>query len=71
VEVRRVMPGSPADDSGLAAGDVITNVGGEPIRSTSDLVVALRGHKPGDRLMVRYWRAGDAHEAEVTIAHVP
>jgi serine protease Do len=71
VEVRRVMPGSPADDSGLVAGDVITKVGGEMVRSTSDLVVALRGHKPGDRVVVRYWRDGEAHQAEVTIAHVP
>jgi putative serine protease PepD len=66
-----VLPGSPADDSGLAAGDVITRVGGSAVRSTSDLVVALRGHKPGDRVMVRYWRDDEAHETEVTIAHVP
>jgi S1-C subfamily serine protease len=70
-EVMRVMPGSPADRSGLEVGDVITAVDGERVRSSSALVVVLRGHKPGDRIMVRYWRGGSHHEAEVTIDHHP
>jgi len=70
-EVRRVMPGSPADRSGLADGDVITEVGGERVRSSSDLVVALRRHKPGEVVQVGYWRDRRHHETEVTIEHHP
>jgi S1-C subfamily serine protease len=69
--VRRVMPGSPADSSGLQVGDVITEVGGERVRSSSHLVVALRGHKPGHRVVLGYWRDGRHHETTVTIAHHP
>ena len=57
-EVRRVMAGSPADRAGLVSGDVITEVGGEPVRSSTDLVVALRLHKPGEVVVVGYWRGG-------------
>jgi S1-C subfamily serine protease len=70
-QVMRVMPGSPADESGLQVGDIIIEVGGEPIRSSSDLVVALRGHQPGDRMVVRFWRGGQRLDAEVTIDHHP
>ena len=66
-EVRRVLAGSPAARAGLASGDVITEVGGETIRSSTDLVVALRAHKPGEVVVVGYWRGGRHHEAEVTI----
>ena len=56
-EVRRVMAGSPAARAGLASGDVIMEVGDERVRSSTDLVVALRAHKPGevvvDRLLAR------------------
>jgi S1-C subfamily serine protease len=70
-EVHRVMPGSPADASGLSEGDVITAFGGIRVRSSSDLVVALRWHKPGDVVLVRYLRDGHRHEVDVTIERVP
>ena len=63
--------GAPPTRSGLAGGDVITEVGGERIRSSSDLVVALRAHKPGEVVVVGYWRSGRHHEAEVTIEPRP
>ena len=70
-EVRQVMPGSPAARSGLEDGDVITSVSGERVRSSSDLVVALRAHKPGEVVLVGYWRSGRHHKVEVTIDHDP
>jgi S1-C subfamily serine protease len=70
-QVRRVLAGSPAGRAGLEGGDVITEVGGEPIRSSTDLVVALRAHKPGEVVVVGYWRGGKHHIAEVTIEPLP
>jgi S1-C subfamily serine protease len=70
-EVRRVLAGSPAADAGLTSGDVITEVGDEAIRSSTDLVVALRAHRPGEVVVLGYWRGGRHHEAEVTIEHSP
>ena len=53
-----VMPGSPADRAGLVSGDVITEMGAEHVRSSTDLVIALRSHKPGEVVVVGYWRGG-------------
>ena len=50
----------PAADSELAVGDVIEALDGHPIRSSSDLVVSLRVHAPGDEVVVRYRRDGRA-----------
>ena len=70
-KVQRVMAGSPAAKGGLQVGDVITEVDGERVLSSSGLVVALREHKPGRVVTLGYWRGGRHHEAEVTIGHRP
>jgi len=41
-----VTPGSPAEQAGLRAGDVITAVGGKTIRSADDLATALNTIDP-------------------------
>jgi serine protease Do len=45
VLVREVFPDSPAAKAGLKAGDVITSVGGERVRTTSELRDKLRAGK--------------------------
>ncbi|OEV00466.1 protease [Streptomyces qinglanensis] len=45
-----VVPGGPADRAGLAAGDVITEVGGKPVAGGEELIVRIRSHRPGDEL---------------------
>jgi S1-C subfamily serine protease len=70
-EIRRVLAGSPAARAGLTSGDVITELGGETIRSSTDLVVALRAHKPGEVVVLGYWHGGRRYEAEVAIEHAP
>jgi serine protease Do len=48
VLVRSVTPGSAASRAGLKAGDVITSVDGQPVRSREDLVRAMRDAKSGE-----------------------
>jgi S1-C subfamily serine protease len=69
--VRRVMPGSPAADMGLVEGDVITELGDVHVATSSELVVALRHHRPGDEVDVAYWRDGRRHRATVVIESLP
>jgi len=66
-EVARVVSGSPADDAGLASGDVITKVDGTSISSPEQLVTVISGHKSGDKVTVTYTRAGATKTAEVTL----
>ncbi len=44
-----IIPGTPAYRS-LAVGDVVTAVDGVPVRSPSDLVAAIRAHRPGQQV---------------------
>jgi S1-C subfamily serine protease len=71
VRVRAVADPGPAAQSGLAPEDVITDVGGQPVRSSSGLVVAMRRLHAGDDVVVGYWREGDRQEAVVTIGRRP
>jgi putative serine protease PepD len=66
--VTKVADGSPASAAGLQDGDVITAVGGTPVTSMSDLVVGLRAHDPGDTVEVEYWRDGERHSCNATLA---
>jgi S1-C subfamily serine protease len=70
--VAGVLSGSPAESAGLAAGDVITALGGTTIGSAADLTTALRGYDPGQRVTVT-WTGSDGaeHSATVTLATGP
>jgi S1-C subfamily serine protease len=70
--VETVLPGSPALQAGLVAGDVITAVDNTPITSANDLTTALSGDHPGDQIHLT-WMApsGQSHTAAVTLAVGP
>jgi hypothetical protein len=67
VLVSAVRPGSPAEKGGLAAGDVVTGVGRVEVRTLSDLGVALKAHRPGDAVEVRFQRGGEARRVQATL----
>ena len=50
--VAEVEPGGPAARAGLEAGDVVTALGSEEVRSSGDLLSALRRYRPGDSVEV-------------------
>jgi S1-C subfamily serine protease len=59
VMVTSVVPGSPAESVGIAAGDVITSFGSNPVESITALGEAVGGTTPGDLVDVRYVRGGE------------
>jgi hypothetical protein len=63
-----VMPGSPAETAGLAAGDLLVEMDGRTIDNIQDFQAALAGRHPGEAVSVRYVRAGETLEAKVTLA---
>jgi serine protease Do len=62
--VMRVEPGSPADEAGIQANDVILGIGDERIVTVSDLQARLAAIEPGSRVQLQLYRQG--REVEVT-----
>lgn len=56
--VMAITAGSPASDSKLRVGDVITEVDGKPITGAIDVVVAVRSHQPGEKVKLTVRRNG-------------
>ena len=60
VVVRSVEPGSPADQAGLEAGDVIVGVGGKKVTSPAEAAGAIRGAAKDHAIALRIIRNGQA-----------
>jgi len=58
VVVTEVEPGSFADDIGLLANDIITNINRHPVTSKDELIRLQSTLKPGDAVAFRVMRAG-------------
>lgn len=69
--VNEVAAGGPAAAAGLSAGDVIVEIEGTEVASSSDLVVLVRRHRPGDTIAVTYHRHGRPTETSVTLGQRP
>jgi putative serine protease PepD len=69
--VAEVRPGSPAQDAGLRAGDVITRVDGRAVESTEDVHRAIESKKPGDELELTVDRDGATRTVTATLGSRP
>ena len=58
VRITGVSPGSPAEQAGLTAGDVIVEFGGMPVNDLYQFTDALQARQPGDTVRVVVRRAG-------------
>jgi serine protease Do len=58
--IGNVTPGSPADQAGLARGDVVTGFEGEPVESPRDLAWKTSQSDPGARVQLTLRRDGEA-----------
>ena len=56
--VESVTPGGAADNGGMLAKDIITEIGGYPVTSVSDLTRVLRKFRAGDQVSVEVYRNG-------------
>ena len=56
--MRNVEPGSPAEQAGLQAGDVIVGVGGKQVASPSEAASAIRGAGKDHAVALRIIRNG-------------
>jgi S1-C subfamily serine protease len=67
-----VVSGGPAAAAGLAAGDVITGIGGRSVSSPSAITTLLLTKKPGEKISVAYVdQSGTSHTAKATLGSGP
>lgn len=68
VVVRSVTADGPGARAGLAAGDRIVSVDSVAVNSPDDLVLAIRAHRRGDRVMVEAIRDGAARTVAIVVS---
>jgi S1-C subfamily serine protease len=66
-----VFAGSPADEAGLAAGDVIVAVDGDAVDAEHDLSTRILPHVPGDKISLSVVRGGRTLDISVTLGTLP
>jgi putative serine protease PepD len=64
-----VVNGSPADDAGLQAGDVVLKASGETVADGNDLRRAVTDRDPGDELQLEVRRDGQTREVTVELGN--
>ncbi len=72
VVVQQLVPGGPAATAGVQQGDVITAIGGVPVKEQRDLQLALTNQlKPGQAVDVTIDRGGVSRTITVTLGTKP
>jgi len=66
-----VEPGSPADDAGIQAGDVLVGIDGTMIDQDNSFTDLLLQHDPGDTVTVTVQRGGQEQDLQVTLGTRP
>jgi S1-C subfamily serine protease len=71
VVVAQIVQGSPAEDAGLQAGDIIKQVDGKDVSSAKEIQQMVRQHQPGESLKMTIERNGESQTATLTIGDYP
>jgi serine protease Do len=69
--IEEVEPGSPAAAAGIQRGDIVTAAGSEEVRSSGDLLSALRNYMPGDTVRLTVLRNGEKSTLQANLAERP
>ena len=71
VLITGVLHNGPAATGGIRPGDVVVQVGDQPVANTAQLLNAVASLKPGDSARVRIQRGGDEREVTVVVGTRP
>jgi S1-C subfamily serine protease len=70
--VASVVTNGPAQEAGLAEGDVITSLGGKSLSTPNDLTTAISQYHPGDKVSIGWTDgSGQTHTATVQLSSGP
>jgi putative serine protease PepD len=62
-----VVPGSPAANAGIRAGDIIVAIDGNPVNSAQEAIVAVRSHSVGDVITVELNRGSKSIQVSLKL----
>jgi len=71
VTVVNILLRSPAYEAGMRPGDLITALGGEPVRSAQDLVARVSSLKPGSDVELEARHARQSYKIHLTVLERP
>ena len=67
MRLQAVRTGSPAEQGGLRAGDVIVSFAGAPVRNLEEFAALLRAESPGSRVEIVVVRDGERIHTTATL----
>jgi putative serine protease PepD len=70
-QIGGVQPGSPAQQAGLAAGDVVTKVGSAKVEDFADLIARIGSYAPGSQVALTVQSGGATKTVQVTLGSQP
>jgi putative serine protease PepD len=65
--LRSITPGGPAEAAGLKAGDVILSVDGRSVADSTELIVAIRSHAPGETVTLGVKDGTGSRDVKLTL----
>ena len=71
VAIVRIVNGSPAEDAGLEADDIITHVDGLALKDPFAFGSKIRTYRAGDKVEFTYQRGGEVDKVKVKLASRP
>lgn len=71
VQAGEVAAGSPADQAGINADDIITSFGGKPVSSAGQLISYVANCEPGGSVVVTYLHGGQSKQTVLQIGSEP
>jgi tetratricopeptide (TPR) repeat protein len=71
VPVLRVVPGSPAAQAGIRAGEIVQSADGKRLKQTAELLAAVEPKKPKDKLALQLGGTAGGRAVELTLAETP
>lgn len=71
VLIVNVEPDTPADKAGLKKYDLITQINGEKVKTTRELMNKVADHKPGETITLTIYRGKDKKTVKVTVIEAP
>jgi membrane-associated protease RseP (regulator of RpoE activity) len=71
VLIEGVVPGTPAEEAGFRANDVLTRLDDAVLTGPAELRVQLKKHQPGDTVNITYVRGGQTKTVALKLGHEP